>query len=284
MRPHEIEFSTFEGGIFTDLVPYQYGREICVPGHAFGPARRSHYLFHYIISGSGSLTAINDAGEQSSYDLKAGEGFLIFPGQITTYVADLVEPWEYIWVEFDGSHVKSSLDRIGFAPSNPIYHATDVTVRNEMFSAMQHILDERGDSPLHLVGCTYFFFDAFLRSAEPHRAVQPSRLHGFYIDSALNYIEKHYQADVSVEDIARHIGLNRSYFGKIFKESMGVSPQQFLIGYRMEKACELLKLSSLSVGEVGRAVGYPNQLHFSRAFRNTYGTSPRTWRQQHAVR
>ncbi len=284
MRPHEIEFSTFEGGIFTDLVPYQYGREVCVPGHAFGPARRSHYLFHYIIEGSGSFTAINDAGEQRIYDLKAGEGFLIFPGQITTYVADLTSPWEYIWIEFDGSHVKSSLDRMGFSPAHPIYRATDPAVRSEMFDAMKNILSHRDSSPVYLVGCTYFFFDAFLRSAEPHRTTQPSRLHGFYIDSALGYIEKNYQHDVSVEDIARHIGLNRSYFGKIFKESMGVSPQQFLIGFRMEKACELLKLSSLSVGEVGRAVGYPNQLHFSRAFRNTYGTSPRTWRQQHTVR
>ena len=55
-----------------------------------------------------------------------------------------------------------------------------------------------------------------------------------------------------------------------------------LIGYRMEKAAELLKLSALSVAEVGRAVGYPNQLHFSRAFKNVHGVSPRAWRHAHA--
>lgn len=284
MRAHEVEFSTFEGGIFTDLVPYQYGREVCVPGHAFGPARRSHYLFHYIIQGSGSLTAINESGSQAFYDIKSGEGFLIFPGQTTTYVADLNDPWEYIWIEFDGSHVKASLDHIGFSPTSPIYRMADPAARDEMLGAMRRILEHRNDSPLYLVGCTYLFFDAFLRSAESHRIPQTTRLHGFYIDSALSFIEKNYQSDVSIEDIARYIGLNRSYFGKVFKEGMGVSPQQFLIGYRMEKACELLKLSSLSIGEVGRSVGYPNQLHFSRAFRNTYGTSPRTWRQQHTVR
>ena len=98
------------------------------------------------------------------------------------------------------------------------------------------------------MGCTYLFFDALLRSAESHRVPQTTKLHGFYIDSALSFIEKNFQTDVSVEDIARYIGLNRSYFGKIFKEGMGVSPQKFLMGYRMEKACELLKLSSLSIG------------------------------------
>ena len=67
-------------------------------------------------------------------------------------------------------------------------------------------------------------------------------------------------------------------FGKIFKDGIGKSPQEFLLNYRMIKAAELLKLTKLSIKDVGNAVGYPNQLHFSRAFKNVYGTSPRSWR------
>ena len=48
----------------------------------------------------------------------------------------------------------------------------------------------------------------------------------------------------------------------------------------MNKAAELLKLTQLNVGDIGNAVGYPNALHFSRAFKNVYGVSPRTWREQ----
>ena len=59
---------------------------------------------------------------------------------------------------------------------------------------------------------------------------------------------------------------------------MGKSPQEFLISYRMTKAAELLKLTELSIGDIGNAVGYPNQLHFSRAFRSVYGIPPRQWR------
>ena len=51
--------------------------------------------------------------------------------------------------------------------------------------------------------------------------------------------------------------------------------------YRMVKATELLKLTSLSIAEIGSAVGYENQLHFSRAFKSIYGVSPREWRNQH---
>lgn len=46
----------------------------------------------------------------------------------------------------------------------------------------------------------------------------------------------------------------------------------------MLKATELLKLTSLSIAEIGSAVGYENQLHFSRAFKRIYGISPREWR------
>lgn len=84
--------------------------------------------------------------------------------------------------------------------------------------------------------------------------------------------------NITIEDIAAFCGLNRSYFGKIFHDTIGKSPQEFLISYRMTKAAELLKLTSLSVADIGNAVGYPNQLHFSRAFKNVYGTSPRSWR------
>jgi AraC-like DNA-binding protein len=84
--------------------------------------------------------------------------------------------------------------------------------------------------------------------------------------------------EVTVEDIAESSGLNRSYFGKIFKETVGKSPQEFLISYRMIKAAELLKLTRYPINEIGSAVGYPNKLHFSRAFKSVYGVSPRNWR------
>lgn len=49
----------------------------------------------------------------------------------------------------------------------------------------------------------------------------------------------------------------------------------------MTKAAELLKLTNLSISDISNAVGYPNQLHFSRAFKNVYGVPPRQWRYKH---
>ena len=64
---------------------------------------------------------------------------------------------------------------------------------------------------------------------------------------------------------------------------MGQSPQEFLINYRMTKAASLLKTTDLSVGEISLLVGYTNQLHFSRAFKNVFRISPREYRQKNKL-
>ena len=86
-----------------------------------------------------------------------------------------------------------------------------------------------------------------------------------------------------MEDIAAFCNLNRSYFGKIFRDAVGKSPQEFLSSYRMTKAAELLKRTELSINDISNAVGYPNQFHFSRAFKKTYGIPPRQWRQENKM-
>ena len=110
---------------------------------------------------------------------------------------------------------------------------------------------------------------------------QHNKLRDFYIKEAIHFIEQNFQNHITVEEIASVCGINRSYFGKIFRKSIGRSPQEFLMNYRMVKATELLKLTSLSIAEIGSAVGYENQLHFSRAFKTVYGISPRQWRNHH---
>ena len=106
-------FSVFPNENFVDLGLYQYGWEACCPLHSYGPHIRNHYLFHYVISGTGVLTAEDSGGISRSYPVRSGEGFLIFPHQVTTYCADQEHPWEYAWVEFDGLRVKDVRESCG---------------------------------------------------------------------------------------------------------------------------------------------------------------------------
>lgn len=84
----------------------------------------------------------------------------------------------------------------------------------------------------------------------------------YYIKEAIHYIEQNYEGDVSVETIADILGINRTYFGKIFRKSTGKTPQQFIIEYRMTKASVLLKTTRLTISEISQMVGYENPFHF----------------------
>lgn len=276
-----IYFNIFPNKNFIDLGIYQYGYEQCTPGHSFGPAARNHYLFHYIISGTGTLMADNAKGETQTYSIKSGQGFLIFPGQITTYYADRNLPWEYAWIEFDGLRVKEALNLTEFSVDTPIYRPHSKELQERMMNEMLYIIHHAKESPFHLIGHLYLFFDYLTQSSKSTNLMQSSKMSDYYIKEAINYIEQNFQNNITIEDIAAFCGINRSYFGKIFRNSIGRSPQEFLMNYRMVKATELLKLTSLSIAEIGSAVGYENQLHFSRAFKTIYGISPREWRNQH---
>ena len=280
----EVIFSVFPSENFVDLGLYQFGWEQCDPSHSFGPAARNHYLFHFCLSGTGTLYADNSKGATEIWQIKSGQGFMIFPHQVCTYIADHEIPWEYVWIEFDGLRAKETVELAGLSVDQPVYKARYKDILETMKQEMLYIVNHKSESPFHLIGHLYLFIDSFVRSATSGQVSKGNSLRDFYIKEAFSYIEQNFQNDISIEDISAFCGLNRSYFGKIFRENTGKSPQDFLISYRMTKATELLKLTNLSVGDIGNAVGYPNQLHFSRAFKNTYGISPRQWRNENTNR
>lgn len=263
---------------FVDLTLFESGRQQCGRGHSHGPATRDHYLFHYILSGKGILYVDDSDGHTSSFELDAGRGFLIYPGQVTMYVADGEDPWEYVWVLFDGLCVPDLLQRTELSKAMPVYQTQQTDLRDKMAASLLDLC-ERTDAPtLHTIASLYSFAAYLIDSAKGGHAVAGRRIRDRYIRIALDYIERNYSTKVRIEDIASECGIDRSYFGKLFHAVMGQSPQSFLLQYRMMRACSLLQETDMTIASVGAAVGYDNALHFSRAFKNQQGMAPREWR------
>lgn len=271
-------FQIFSDDRFMDLTLYQYGYERCLPLHSYGPAVRNHYLFHYIISGKGTLS-VDKVTYSKEYEVHGGMGFLIEPGQINTYYADRADPWEYTWIEFDGMKVKEILETAGLSSESPVYTPKSEQAGNTLKDELLYLVTCHKKTSYHLIGHLFLIMDALLSGSAAKRKTQNGKRTQFYTNEAITFISSNYSFPITVEDMANQLNLDRSYFGKIFKETMGQSPQEFLIRYRMSKAAELLKTTYLSVKDISIKVGYPNQLHFSRAFKNIYGLSPRSYRQ-----
>ena len=171
----------------------------------------------------------------------------------------------------------------GLGIDQPIYRTKNMALAEKMKDIMLYMADHSTASVLHLIGHLCLFLDALIQSSSTRRAVAGSKLQDFYIQEAVNFMELNYQRELTVDEIASVCRLNRSYFSKLFKESKGCPPQEFLIRLRLSKAAEMMKTTSASIGDIAVACGYPNQLHFSRAFRQRYGVSPREWRGQNKL-
>ena len=261
---------------FIDLNIYQFGWEKCIPLHQFGPAIRNHFLFHYVISGKGRLWSTDH-----EIFVHGGQGFILYPNQISTYFADEEDPWEYVWLEFDGLRANESITLSGMSKDSPVYTPVSEEAGAEICRLMKYIVDHPTDPPMRLISYAMLLLVELVQSSSKRINTGNKRLRDFYLRQAIDYVNANYQNDITIEDIAEASGLNRNYFGRLFKEAMGETPQQFLLHYLMSKAAELLRGSQMTIKDIGISVGYENQLHFSRAFKGIFGTAPSEYRRNH---
>ena len=275
------KFDVFRSDKNIDLTLFQYGWENCAPLHSYGPAKRNHYLFHFIFRGKGYLSSNDSADKTHLHKLEAGQGFLICPGQVNTYYADEKTPWEYAWLEFDGVKALEYMEMAGLGWDRPVYYLKKREEGALLKEELMAIVDNPYRSSINQIGHMYLFFDALIRSSVNRKTVvQSGKMRDTYIREAISFIELNYGRAISVEDIADFCNINRSYLNRLFKESTGKTLQNFLMYYRMNRAAELLKVSELTVNEIGKRCGYQNQLHFSRAFKTIFGLSPMQWKKK----
>lgn len=275
------KFDVFRSDKNIDLTLFQYGWENCAPLHSYGPAKRNHYLFHYIFSGKGNLSSNDSKDRTHIYKLEAGQGFLICPGQVNTYCADEKTPWEYAWLEFDGVKAMEYLEMAGLGRDRPVYQIRRREDGTALKEEIMAIVDNPYRSSINQIGHLYLFLDILIRgSINRKTGVQTGKMRDTYVKEAISFIELNYGRAISVEDIAAFCNINRNYLNRLFKESTGKTLQNFLMYYRMKQAAELLKVSELTINEIGKRCGYQNQLHFSRAFKNIFGLSPMQWRKK----
>ena len=107
---------------------------------------------------------------------------------------------------------------------------------------------------------------------------RPSGLPETCLRTALDYVGDNLAGNLSLAEIAREVGMSPYHFSRRFKLSTGLSPHQYVMRQRIERAKVLLKHTDLPVGVVAREVGFASPSHFAQQFRSLVGLSPRSSR------
>ena len=231
-----------------DLNPLIAGEEACAPGHSFGPAVRKYTLIHYILRGKGTFYARGGA-----YPVHGGQAFVILPDEVTTYTADMDDPWYYRWIGFDGALSES------FSRLPPV-----LTMPETLFGRIMRLSDHPSTAEYLLVGELFSLYAHLFTESNggnPHvRRVE-------------NYIRSNYMHPIRVEQIAAELNLDRRYLSRLFKAETGSSIQEYLIRTRLDEA-ERLLLRGCSVKEAAHLTGYDDPSNFFRMFKKYTGRSP----------
>lgn len=233
---------------FSDFNPLLYGREECARGKYFGPAIRGYTLIHYVESGRGIFVK----GEKT-YEVKAGEAFIILPGEITYYEADKTNPWVYRWIGFNGMLSRE------FETLPPV-----ISVDGDIFPGGETVMNITAGVEYILAG--QLFRLASTLFGEGKRTNK-------YVKMVKDYIKNSYMKDIRVEGIADSLSLNRRYLSRIFKESEGVAIKEYILSVRMEEAKRLLG-SGMSVAEAAMLSGYSDVSNFSKMYKRVFKISP----------
>lgn len=270
-------FTEIKNETFSDVCLLFCGMQECTPLYSFGPAVRTEHLLHYCVSGRGYYY-VNDC----KYTIEAGDAFLILPNQVTFYQADEEDPWIYVWLGLTGNKVEFYLKRCGLDRDHLVCHCEHpqqlVVYVNEIISHSSLSYSNE----LYIQGVLFQIFALFSESAnqEYEKVLSTKNIH---VNKAIEYIQMHYQDMITVNDIADHVSVNRSYLSTLFQQELHMSPQQFLLKFRMTKATEMLTQSKVAIKNIAYSCGYANQLAFSKAFRKITGMSPSDYRKQKSI-
>jgi AraC-like DNA-binding protein len=261
-----------------ELVVLFSGYEQTEPLHKVGPQVLDYHLVHYVLSGKGSFRCMG-----RDYELAQGDHFFIFPGELVSYGSDEQDPWRYRWIGFKGSMADQLLSRMNISAHRPTVHTGSHRKIRVLFHQIERVLREGHPScDMQAGGYLRLLFAEYAKHRMDVPAQQketnPSQ---HQVEQAIRWLNLQYSKPISIEQMAHALGYHRTYLSKIFKQTTGLSPMNYLLKIRMERA-KLLLQERLTVEQIASSVGYPDALYFSKQFKKWYGCSPSEYRQTQA--
>lgn len=231
------------------------------------------YIFIYCTKGNGIINL-----ENTVHIIQPNQFFIIPKNVAHEYKADDAEPWSIFWFHFDGSIAKKLYNR--FSERNIVnfknapFSASRLKIFSKIFDLFQGSNQDTQLEYANLLSLN--FISSFVYNDSE---IEPNDKNGDDIVEAiktflLNNLEKNH----TLEEIAKKFNYSKSHLHTKFKKKTGYPVMVFYNLKKIQRACEYLNYTDLSIKEISFKIGFQDPLYFSRIFKSFMGKSPRNYK------
>lgn len=206
------------------------------------------------------------------------------PGdEIMVHSPSCSSPAKYMTICVDIGFMQNMYLQMG-GDGNILFNKLDNTYSYQLLEGIEALIYEVANyeetNPLMIESLENRIAIQLLRDSTPEFNVTANRQKNPQdtVQMAIKYIETYYCSNITIKDIGDAIYISPPYLQKIFMESVGKTPYQYIMECRHRKAKEMLKTTGDSIAEIARQCGFVNNAHFSTAFKQKEDVSPSIYR------
>jgi len=230
----------------------------------------NEYQVIYITKGSGSFETNGTA-----YRLGPGSVMFVFPGVRHVYKPDFEVGWTEHWVGCRGSYADNLVAQNFLSPARPVF---EIGLQNRVLDLFERVLDlVRDQEPLYQIRASSLILALVAEIlACDRKAAQYSHSERL-VQKAKFLMEENIYGEINLLAICEALGVSTSHLNEVFKSYTSMTPYQYFISIKVQKAKELLERNNPVIKEVAFRLGFKDEYYFSRLFKNKTGVSPSRW-------
>jgi AraC-like DNA-binding protein len=268
--PQSVQKRIVNHPLCSNLYLTEIGYEDETVFHPFTKSKGSQYLLVYVSKGEGSYHV-----NKKTYTVSENDFFVLPIRYANGLESSAKNPWSIYWAYFSGSQAAKVVQHLignAFSPKK----AKPLVGRIAQFNDILHHL-ELMENIENLVYANSRFY-SFLCSFK--LMVLSSRKHGSKdgVIQSIEYMREHISSIVSLGDLAEVAGLSVSHYCAMFKQKTMQTPMQLYTSMKIQRACQLLQNRNQTIKAISYNLGFFDQYHFSKVFKQVMGVSPKGFR------
>src|SRR5690606_14096350 len=192
-------------------------------------------------------------------------------------------PWSIYWLHFTGSQAPHFYTKFSELSTHEASSVILEERRISLFENLIHVLEDGYSiSNIEYSNITLWqLLNSFLYQKYLVEVGRKNDLKSNLVQASIEFMREHIDNSLKVSDISQHFNYSPSHYSSIFKNETGYSPTHYFNHLKIQKACQFLSFSSLSIKEISFSLGFSDPLYFSRLFKKTMNVSPSEYRKEY---